>query len=60
MQRKTNSHRWAKNTTPLVSDKANSLSQEQIMQIMVTAIPHLDNLPKAPTGEAAGQKASKC
>lgn len=37
-----------------------TMSKEQLMGIMISAGPALDLLPKAPKGEAAGKKTSKC
>ncbi|EEQ17994.1 hypothetical protein yinte0001_3390 [Yersinia intermedia ATCC 29909] len=39
------------------TDKPLSMSKEQLIQVMVAAVPRVRKMPKAPKGEAAGKKA---
>lgn len=38
------------------ADKPLSMSKEQLIQVMVAAVPRVRKMPKAPKGEAAGKK----
>ncbi|WP_155408943.1 hypothetical protein [Yersinia similis] len=42
------------------ADKPLSMSKEQLIQVMVAAVPRVRQMPKAPKGEAAGKKAIIC
>lgn len=42
------------------SRKSETMTKDQLMQLMVSAVGVIDKLPKAPKGEAAGKKAIEC